>query len=160
MSRECRGCVMLLQTATDVVFLLGFLFPLTTSHISVMQNKHKGAFFWCLYKFKHMQLFQTMLWNGGGGGRGEQQTPYPLWAQGWRAGLSRASWPVQHGPGLLLFTLFALIAVQSLHPQKAICNLEPLPGDKMSGRITSPAGRGDKQCHPRFVLSSPTDFRS
>ena len=161
MSRECHGCVMLLQTATDMVFLLGFLFPLTTSHILVMQNKHKGAFFWCLYKFKHMQLFQTMLWNGGVG-RGGAANLIPTVGTGEKSRteqgiLTCATWPRSVA---IHSHLFALIAVRSLHPQKAICNLEPLPGDKISGRITSPAGRGDKQCHPHFVLSSPTDFRS
>lgn len=105
------------------------------SYIWVGQKKHNGASFWCLCKPKHMHLFQIM-WSGA-----EGLLPYPA------AGTGEDS---STGPGILTFTTCFSYAPSKNHVKPWV---SPIQGNKATSRITSPAGRGVRQCHP--TLCSP-----
>lgn len=93
---------------------------------------------------------------------GEAVKPIPTAGMGEDSGTERdiltcATWPSSiaiHSHRL------ALTAHWSLHPQKKCVALNPCQGTKSPAGSFLQRGGGDKQCHPRFVLSSPTDFKS
>lgn len=81
-----------------------------------------------------MQLFQIMPVKWG-----EAVNHIPAAGTGEDSGteqgiLTCATWPRSIA---IRSHLFALIAIGSLHLQKTMCNPEPLPGDKITSRITS-----------------------
>lgn len=133
---------------------LGISLPSPLPVHLTMENKQNDAFSWYIYKAKHMQLVLVtpVKW-------GLSSNPHTCCRHG------GGQWEWAGHPDMAQLCCHSISSACTdscvvTAPSKTTCNPEPLPGDKITSRFTSPIGRGNKQCHPQFVLWSPTDFRS
>lgn len=144
MSRECHGCVML-QTATDVGFLSLSqpLMPWLCRIINCLLS-------WCLCELKPRQLFQVLLCNVGQVVNSNTHCVHREreWDWAGHTGLCNTAQPCCNSLSCACSDRCSVTAPSNSH------GCPWTPENQISGRTTFSAGRGEKQCHPHFDLSS------